>query len=89
MLGQKGLACWTYDLVVGDGDDIGLRHERRADIAVFPIRREDRHARAVRNNDPRLFLVGRTVEHTLPPEPSSTLTLSLPVPEGRLSWLAS
>jgi hypothetical protein len=51
------------DIVVGDGDDVGLRRKRRADITVFPVRRENRHAGAVRNNDPRFFLVGRAVEH--------------------------
>ena len=52
------------NLVIGDGDDGSLRSERRADIAVFPIRREDRHARTVCNDDPCLFFVGRTVEHS-------------------------
>jgi hypothetical protein len=51
------------DLMVGNGDDGGLRRERRADIAVFPVRRENRHARPVRNDDPRLFLIGRAIEH--------------------------
>ncbi len=51
------------DLVVGDGDNCGLGRERRADIAVLPVRRKDRHARSVCHNDPRLFLVGRAVEY--------------------------
>ena len=47
MFGQNGLACahLADDLVVGDGDDVGLGSERRADVAVFAVRREDRHAR--------------------------------------------
>ena len=65
MLGQNGLACGTLadDPVIGDGYDVGLRRERRADVTVFAVGRENRHARPVGNDDPRLFLVGRAVEH--------------------------
>ena len=44
------------DLVVGDRDDVGLRVEGRADVAVLAIGREDLHARTVRRHDARLFL---------------------------------
>src|SRR5262249_38203308 len=47
------LLDFADDLMVGDGDDGGVWRERRADIAVFAVWREDRHARAVRNDDPR------------------------------------
>ena len=48
MFGQNGLSCLTRadDRVIGDGDDDGLRIERRADVAVFAVGREDLHARA-------------------------------------------
>ena len=52
------------DLMVGDGHNYGLWRKRRADIAVFSVRREDRHAWAVRHNNPRLWLVGRAVEYS-------------------------
>ena len=38
------------------------RIERRADVAVFAVRRENLHAGAGRNLDPRLFLKARSVE---------------------------
>jgi hypothetical protein len=49
--------------VIGDGDDVNLRIERRADIAVFAVRRENLHSRPVRRDYPGFFLEGRAVEH--------------------------
>ena len=49
--------------MVGDGDDDGLRIERRADVAVLAVRREDLHAGAGGHLDPRLLLEGVAVEH--------------------------
>ena len=51
------------DLVTGDGDHVGDGIERRADVAVFAVGREDRHARTVRNDDPRLLFVSRAVKY--------------------------
>jgi len=49
--------------MVGNGYDGGLGREGRADVAVFPVGREDRHAGAVGNDDAGLFFVGHAVEH--------------------------
>ena len=51
------------DLVIGDGDDVGLRIERRADVAVFAVGREDLHARAVRRGDAGLLRERLRIEH--------------------------
>src|SRR5258708_7886248 len=50
------------NLVIGDADDDGLRREGGADIAVFPIGREDRHARTVGHDDTGLLYVGGWVD---------------------------
>src|SRR5260370_7239561 len=51
------------DLVIGNGDDVGLWIEGRADIAVFAVRREDLHARTTRRDDAGLFCECFGVEH--------------------------
>ena len=51
------------DLVIGDRDHDGLRIERRTDVAVFAVRREDRHARSGRHLDARLLLERLAVDH--------------------------
>jgi hypothetical protein len=53
----------THDLVVGDGDDVRLGCKGRAHVAVFPVGREDRHAGAVGDVDPRLCFIGLAVQH--------------------------
>jgi hypothetical protein len=53
----------TDDLMIGDGDDHGLRIERGADITVFAVGRENLHARSRRYLDARLLLKILSVEH--------------------------
>src|SRR6476661_3800625 len=45
------------DLVIGNRDDDGLWVERRTDVTIFAVRREDLHARTGRHFDPRFLLV--------------------------------
>ncbi len=51
------------DLMIGDGDDHGLRIKGGADIAVLAVWREDLHARSGRHLDARFFLKALPVEH--------------------------
>src|SRR3546814_19950257 len=50
------------DLVIGHRDHVGFRIERRADIAVFAVGREDLHAGTGRHLDARLLGEGLAVE---------------------------
>jgi hypothetical protein len=60
---------WTFlldvpdDLMIRHRDDNGFRIERRTDIAVFSVRREDLHAGSAGNLDPGLLLIGFAIEH--------------------------
>src|SRR5262249_35216141 len=51
------------DLVSCRADSDGFRGETRADVAVAAIRREDRHARPVRDLDARFLIVSGAVEY--------------------------
>src|SRR6516162_8205174 len=50
------------DLVPGSRDDDGFRAEAGADISIFAVGREDRHAGSIRHGDTGLFLEGLAVE---------------------------
>src|SRR6516162_7059554 len=50
------------DLVPGSGNDDGFRTEAGADISIFAVGREDRHAGPIRHRDTGLFLKARAVE---------------------------
>ncbi len=51
------------DLVIGNGNDVGLRIERRADVAVFAVGRKDLHARTAGRDDAGLLHERPGVEH--------------------------
>src|SRR5260370_4348073 len=51
------------DFVIGNGDDFGLWCKGGADIAVFAVGGEDRHARTVGNGNPCLLLVSCAVQY--------------------------
>src|SRR3984893_9668916 len=50
------------DLVPGSGNDDGFWTEAGADISIFAVGREDRHAGPIRHRDTGLFLKARAVE---------------------------
>src|SRR5215475_6961282 len=50
------------DLMPGSGNDDGFRAEAGADISIFTVGREDRHAGPIRHRDTRLFLKGIAVK---------------------------
>src|SRR5262249_60570452 len=50
------------DLMPGSGNNDGFRAEARADISIFTVGREDRHAGPIRHGDAGLFLEGLAVE---------------------------
>src|SRR5207245_9276503 len=60
---RTGLRNLADNLVIGDSYYFGLRCKRGADVAVFAVGREDRHARTVRYSDPLLFLVSRSFQY--------------------------
>ena len=51
------------DFVIGNGDDHGLWCKGGADIAVFAVGGEDRHARTVGNGNPCLLRVSCAVQY--------------------------
>src|SRR6266700_904322 len=50
------------DLVPGSGNHDGFWTEAGADISIFAVGREDRHAGPIRHRDTGLFLIARAVE---------------------------
>src|SRR5712664_2233890 len=59
---RAGLRNPADDFVIGNGDDFGLWCKGGADIAVFAVGGEDRHARTVGNGNPCLLLVSCAVQ---------------------------
>src|SRR6476619_7814976 len=51
------------DFVIGNGDDYGLWCKGGAEIAVFAVGGEDRHARTVGNGNPCLLRVSCAVKY--------------------------
>jgi hypothetical protein len=59
---RRNLFHASDDLVRFGADNDSFRREAAADISVFAVGREDRHARPVRNRDARFFAVCCAVE---------------------------
>src|SRR5712675_3152455 len=60
---RAGLRNPADDFVIGNRDDYGLWCKGRADIAVFAVGGEDRHARTVGYGNPCLLLVSCAVQY--------------------------